>query len=114
MGLRVVRADEPRRVALVGELDLATVETVLRTLCPLADGVADAGGNIVVDLSELTFMDATGLHALVGVARRIRGHATLVLNRPPQSVRRLLGLCDSLIDAEPALIVEPAEADGQR
>jgi anti-sigma B factor antagonist len=73
-------------VTLKGELDIAS-----------ADGVADAivsvdGATVVVDLSGLTFMDSTGISALVVARRRIlaEGHGQLVVTRPTQIVRAAL------------------------
>jgi anti-anti-sigma factor len=73
-------------VSLKGELDIAS-----------ADGVADAivavdGATVVVDLSGLTFMDSTGISALVVARRRIlaEGEGQLVVTRPTQIVRMAL------------------------
>lgn len=73
-------------VALQGELDIAS-----------ADGVADAivevdGSTVVVDLSGLTFMDSTGISALVVARRRIlaEGQGQLVVTRPSNIVRTAL------------------------
>ncbi len=73
-------------VALHGELDIAS-----------ADGVADAivgvaGSTVVVDLSDLTFMDSTGIGALAVARRRIlsEGQGQLVVTRPSEIVRKAL------------------------
>jgi anti-anti-sigma factor len=73
-------------VSLKGELDIAS-----------ADGMADAivavdGATVVVDLSGLTFMDSTGISALVVARRRIlaEGEGQLVVTRPTQIVRTAL------------------------
>ncbi|MEX2274570.1 MAG: STAS domain-containing protein [Actinomycetota bacterium] len=102
MGFGIVCQQDARHVRLVGELDLATASHVLERLQPLTD----EGGDIVVDLSELTFMDATGLQALATVARSLRGLGQLVLDRPSAQVRRLFTLCAPMLQDEPALVVE--------
>ena len=73
-------------VALYGELDLVS-----------AGGLADAlvkvaGSTVVVDLSGLTFMDCSGIDALVAAKTRIlaNGLGQLVVTRPSAIVRRAL------------------------
>ncbi len=54
--------DGSYRLALTGELDLATVpefERALRTAC------ADGARAVTIDLSGLTFIDSTGLRAIL-------------------------------------------------
>ncbi len=48
-------------VSVVGEIDLKSADT-LRV--ELGDGLATAGPFVVVDLSEVTFIDSSGLKAL--------------------------------------------------
>jgi anti-anti-sigma factor len=62
-----------------------------------ADGLSNslvelAGSTLVVDLSDLTFMDSSGIGALVRARNRIRadGLGDLVLTRPGAIVRRAL------------------------
>jgi anti-anti-sigma factor len=49
-------------VALSGEIDLATAAAVGASLEPWVR----AGGPVILDLSDVTFMDSTGLHAELG------------------------------------------------
>ena len=81
------------RLGLVGELDLATAPTVcdaagqlLRTRRP---------GDVLLDLSRLTFCDARGLSALMAVDRIVRdtGGRLRVTGASPR-LRRLLALTD--------------------
>ena len=67
-------ADGTRLVRVRGELDLATAPELERALEPNGDG----DGRIVVDLSECTFIDSTGLKILVDADRR-RGHDLLIV-----------------------------------
>ena len=67
-------ADRTRLVRIRGELDLATAPELERALEPNGDG----DGRIVVDLSECTFIDSTGLKILVDADRRC-GHALLIV-----------------------------------
>lgn len=87
-------------VALHGELDIAS-----------ADGVADAivevaGSTVVVDLSDLTFMDSTGVGALALARSRIlsEGQGQLVVTRPSDIVSKaleILGLSAWIVEWSP-------------
>lgn len=68
---------------LVGELDMASVTDLRAALAKLA------GGPVTLDLGELTFIDSTGLHALVVYAKSLDGDTPLVLENVPQGVRQV-------------------------
>src|SRR4029077_5679465 len=67
-----------------GEVDLSNV-AALRTVL---DGVA-AGhpGRLVLDMSGVTFIDSSGIHALIDAAQRI---GSVSLRSPSWQVRRLV------------------------
>jgi anti-sigma B factor antagonist len=73
-------------VTLHGELDVASADGLANSLVELA------GSTVVVDLSDLMFMDSTGIGALVRARNRIRadGLGELVLTRPGAIVHRAL------------------------
>jgi anti-anti-sigma factor len=87
-------------VALHGELDVIS-----------ADGLADAlvevaGSRLVVDLSGLTFMDSSGIAALVVARNRILAdeQGQLELSRPEGIVRKALeiaGLSEWIVEWSP-------------
>jgi anti-anti-sigma factor len=57
----------------------------------LAEAVDSGSGDLVLDLSDVQAVDATGLGVLVGAHRRAgRGGRTLVLHEAPPPVARLL------------------------
>lgn len=72
----------------VGELDALTAPRLRQVLARMV-----SSPSAVIDLSEVTFIDSTGLNALVGGIRRIRecGGQVAVSSSRPQ-VRRLLTL----------------------
>ena len=77
--------DEGRVVALRGELDACTCRGLAEHL------VGRPGSLIVVDLSQLTFMDSSGLGAIHEARREaIRGGGNLVVCRPTPIVYRVL------------------------
>jgi anti-sigma B factor antagonist len=73
--------------SLSGEIDLATAEPIGEELIEYA---RRAEGDVVVDCSELTFIDSSGLHMLVAVQRRTGKQ--LVLKAVPPGSRRTLEL----------------------
>lgn len=66
---RIERQDADGRVVfgLHGELDLGAEAEFRRRVDP-----ADADGTVVLDLSELSFMDSTGLRLLLETDTRVR------------------------------------------
>lgn len=76
-------------VRVSGELDIRTCERLER----LAGELVDNGHRVVLDLSELTFCDSTGLAVLVRLHKRAEAAGgTLVLRSPVPRVHNLLTL----------------------
>jgi anti-anti-sigma factor len=71
-------------IKLTGEVDLATARQ-------LADALANvpAKSEVRLDLSELTYMDSSGLNAIVAFARSLNGGGPLVMLNPSDPVERL-------------------------
>jgi anti-sigma B factor antagonist len=70
-------------IGLRGEVDLASAPQFRRSLHDLVD---QGHTRLAMDLSDLQFMDSTGLGVLIGCLKRLREHdGTLVLTgmRPP-------------------------------
>jgi anti-anti-sigma factor len=77
-------------ISLSGELDLATSGEVERELERVEATDAES---IVLDLSDLTFMDSTGVRLIVQAHQRSRADANrLALLRGPAAVQRVLEL----------------------
>jgi anti-sigma B factor antagonist len=77
-----------RRITLSGEIDVATSR---RLTAVLAEELARATGPIVLDLAEVTFMDASGLRVVVDASHALAARGwRLILSRPSRSVIRLL------------------------
>jgi anti-sigma B factor antagonist len=93
-GLRVlIRAGEAGgdvQIEAGGELDLATLDVLRKAL----DGALEAGlGDVEVELSEMTFCDATGLSLLLTAQRKLSAAGrTLRLVNPTPGMLRLLEL----------------------
>jgi anti-sigma B factor antagonist len=76
------------RLRLVGELDLGGVDVLLSAV----EQAAASGGDLVLDLRDLTFLDSSGIGAFVRIARERGDGRTLVLDAPRPEVRRVLDL----------------------
>jgi anti-anti-sigma factor len=74
---------------LAGEFDLVS-ENLFKQTLPLS---LDRDCDVVLDLTDLTFMDATGVRCLQWL-RRQRHVRTIVLMHPSRTVRRLLELTE--------------------
>jgi anti-anti-sigma factor len=80
---------------LVGELDMGTVAKLETALGMVRDQ------RLVLDLTELSFIDSSGLHALVRHAQTLNGSGPLVLENVPPQVRRVFEIMK--LDQHPAL-----------
>lgn len=75
---------------LTGELDLSTVPTAEESLNRLEGETAD---DLVIDLSDLTFMDSTGLRFILSACARAATAARLIQIVPgPEPVHRVFRL----------------------
>lgn len=86
---------------LSGELDMASAPGLGRALDAALDGRPSA---VALDLTELGFVDSTGLRLLIGACRRAGGQGcSFVLRSPGRSVRKALVLTglDRLMVIEP-------------
>jgi anti-anti-sigma factor len=104
-----VSSDGPRRhiVALRGELDLAAADRAWSELEPLIG----EGSFIVLDGTELEFLDSSGLRVLALAAHRARdAHAGLRLVAPHHAVQRTLALAGAEKLIETRASVEAALA----
>lgn len=77
-------------VRLTGELDLATAPDLAKVL----SAAADAGvGGLVVDLTDLRFIDSNGIHVLLAAGHRARVDGfPMTLRNPARQVLKVLQL----------------------
>ncbi len=72
-------------LSVTGEVDMAVAPQLRRSLVELAERCPET---IIVDLSDVGFMDSTGLGVLSSVRKRLKqtgGRLVLVVARPPVS-----------------------------
>lgn len=85
--LAVVDAEEGHLVSLSGELDILNAQRVRDTL------VKVAGSTVIVDLSDLTFIDSTGIGSIVQARKQILAKGDeLELRGATDAVRRVFAL----------------------
>ena len=79
-----VTPTEDGNLALSGELDVLTVAA-------LNDALANGNGarHVTLDITALTFIDSTGLHAIAAYARSREPDGTVTLTGAPQHIRRV-------------------------
>jgi anti-anti-sigma factor len=86
--LQVLPTGEPRTVRLIGELDASNADEFLDTLMRHLDG----GGDLVLNLAELSFIDSMGLRSLLRIATELENTGKLLLDSPQRGVARTIEL----------------------
>jgi anti-sigma B factor antagonist len=98
----VEATDAVLRLEVDGEVDVSSAPGLLDSI--LCAALASDHRQVVIDLRHVTFVDSTGLGALIETHRRLsRNGSHLVIVRPSGLVRRLFeatGL-DSVLDVRP-------------
>jgi anti-anti-sigma factor len=84
----------PVIVRLLGELDIAGLDDLAAALAPRGDST------LVVDLTELRFVDAAGLRALITHLDALRSRARVrgPVQRPVARLLELTGMTSRLLD----------------
>jgi anti-anti-sigma factor len=84
--------DDVCRCTLAGELDLATESRVRRALF---QAIAEQPKVLIIDLEGVTFLDSTGLRALLTARNRAANTGTrIVLSRMSRAVERTLEIAN--------------------
>ena len=77
-------------VTAAGEIDLYTAPKLQADLAAVIDGAAPAT-RVVVDMSGVEFCDSTGMNALLGALRQVRGRGgELELATPRPAIMKIL------------------------
>jgi anti-anti-sigma factor len=94
-------------VVLTGELDLSTAKQIDEELGRIESERPDT---VVIDLSGLTFLDSSGLRAIVGADQRARReNRRVVVIRGPDAVQRVFSITH--LDEQLELVDDIAELD---
>lgn len=91
------REDGSGVVRFIGELDLASAREAKDAGLAALSALNGNGAPLILDVSELTFCDSSGVHALYAIRAQAEasGHS-VTLRRPHPVVRRVLELTDTL------------------
>ena len=95
----------PVTVRLCGDIDLASQEATRESLDQAVRCARAAGVDILVDLSEVTFLDSTGMSCLLIASRDLGPEQSLYLRDPRPMTRRVLeiaGLTKMICDTPSA------------
>jgi anti-anti-sigma factor len=84
----IEKLKESRAFRLTGEMDLASKEAFNEAL------VLEIGqeGDLTLDLSGLTFIDSTGIQALIKAAETLHERGRLILRAPGKNVLKVFDL----------------------
>jgi anti-sigma B factor antagonist len=88
MPFRVEPTEDARAFRLEGELDLATVDELVDRIGP----TAEEPGDLRLDATGLSFIDSSGLHGLLSLARKLSGRGTVVIEHATPFVREVFSV----------------------
>jgi anti-anti-sigma factor len=121
-GLRIDASEQgaTSTIELAGEWDLAHQAATADAIARVLDRRPAC---LVLDLSQLSFIDSTGMHALINAHKRCAAQAThLVIIPGPRAVQRVFEICnltEVLLLADhnplrgPAKLRDDRDGDGQ-
>lgn len=89
MGSLEARADDQGVVWLSGEFDMNS----LLEFRAVTEATLDGQREVVLDISDLAFLDSSGIREIIALAGRVGGKGVL-LRHPRPNVRRVLDLVD--------------------
>jgi anti-anti-sigma factor len=103
-----VHVDRHRVANVSGELDASTAPRFAVEL----DRLADDGGTVCVDCSNLEFCDAAGINVLVATVHRLGTRGRLVIYDPSPMVARIIGITglDQLVDVTVSRVINAPPA----
>jgi anti-sigma B factor antagonist len=105
--LTIETAGTTVRLALMGELDIATADQVSQALAQIE---REEPETIMLDLRQLSFLDSTGLRIVVAADARAREQGRrLVIVRGPEAVERILHM--TRLDERLDIVDDPAAVE---
>lgn len=94
VGVQIEQRDDDVVVArLTGELDISVADQARRKI---ADAVPNSAVGVIIDMSELEFMDSSGVSMLFSLARKVGSHRQQlrVVAPPGRPVSRVLQIVE--------------------
>jgi anti-anti-sigma factor len=99
---------DPLLATVAGDVDIATAAALADAVLSALDESPDSG--VVLDFTNVGFMDSSGLRAVLDISRRLEpGPTGLVLLSPNRPVRKLLSLAG--LDEHMPIATTLAEAE---
>jgi anti-sigma B factor antagonist len=88
--------DETQLLAVYGDVDLKSARGLRDALDEAAQ---DAKPRLIIDMSEVPFMDSSGLAALIGAQKAVRARTKMIVVCP-ENIRRIFEVTrlDSVVD----------------
>jgi anti-anti-sigma factor len=87
--IEVEASQDTTTVVITGELDLTTRSVLTERLSPI---LHTSPRRLVLDMAGTGFMDCGSARLIASVARSLPEDSRLIIRRPSQAVRRVLGL----------------------
>ena len=84
----VIVDEQSRSARFSGEIDLASYDRFTAAMSPLTGST----GDIVCDLTDVTFMDSSGIRLFVQMQRSRDAGSAVVLRNPAPNVERVFAL----------------------
>jgi anti-sigma B factor antagonist len=81
-----VELDGERAARLRGELDVAAYDDAAAAAAPLFE----AAGDVTLDLSDLSFVDSSGIRLFIRLHKALDGRGVLILRSPTAHVAYIL------------------------
>jgi len=103
MTFQITPGQQPRTFRLQGELDVAETEVFLA-----GTGDISGGGDVVLELGDLAFIDSSGVRALLVLADRLQPDDALILRDPAPAVQRVFDLV-ALESTRPSIRIDKSE-----
>jgi anti-anti-sigma factor len=75
-------------VILSGDIDMATTEDIASILDPSIE----AGGPVIIDLSDVGFMDGAGVHLMIDAAEKLGDRGCIIVHGAYGPVERVLDM----------------------
>jgi len=85
-GFRIELRDGERSARMTGELDLSAYDTAMASLA----GLFESPGDVVLDVSDLTFIDSSGIRLFILLHQSLGQQGRLVLKSPTPHVAGIL------------------------
>jgi anti-anti-sigma factor len=108
-GLRIARTEDG--MALSGEVDVSTWPLLSGALHSLVDGGGERH-QLVLDISELSFIDGHGVGLIAEAARKLEPSRRIVLRGASPTMLFIAGVLH--LDREPGLVIKGQDIDGKK